>query len=486
MQILSVTAEIFPLVKTGGLADVAGSLPKALRAHGIHTRSFVPGYPGVMRALSDATPVAEFESLFGERAILIAARAHGLDLFVLDAPAFYDRQGALYVDRHGRDYADNWKRFAAFSLVASQIARGLVPNWRPHIIHAHDWHAAMSLLYLKYAGDDTIPRVLTVHNLAFQGQFPAHYFPELGLPAEAYSIDGVEYYGDIGFLKGGLQAADAITVVSPTYAREIMSPAFGMGLEGVMNERHADVVGIVNGIDLEVWDPSSDPCIEHHYSARVPLRRLPNRQVLLRHFGLPDTCGPIFASVNRLTWQKGMDLLAATAGEIVKNGGTLIIHGQGEEKLEAAFMDLMRHFPQNISVSIGYDEHLAHRIHAGADAMLVPSRFEPCGLTQLYALRYGCVPVVARTGGLSETIIDANDAALHAHVATGIQFAPIDEDGLRHALRRTFRLYRLRRVWEGLRRQGMKTDCSWHRSAARYADLYSELLNPDMRLVGSA
>lgn len=256
MQILSVTAEIFPLVKTGGLADVAGSLPKALRAHGIHTRSFVPGYPGVMRALSDATPVAEFESLFGERATLIAARAHGLDLFVLDAPAFYDRQGALYVDRHGRDYADNWKRFAAFSLVASQIARGLVPNWRPHIIHAHDWHAAMSLLYLKYAGDDTIPRVLTVHNLAFQGQFPAHYFPELGLPAEAYSIDGVEYYGDIGFLKGGLQAADAITVVSPTYAREIMSPAFGMGLEGVMNERHADVVGIVNGIDLEVWDPS--------------------------------------------------------------------------------------------------------------------------------------------------------------------------------------------------------------------------------------
>jgi starch synthase len=218
----------------------------------------------------------------------------------------------------------------------------------------------------------------------------------------------------------------------------------------------------------------------------VPLRRLPNRQVLLRHFGLPDTCGPVFASVNRLTWQKGMDMLAATAGEIVKNGGTLIIHGQGEEKLEAAFMDLMRRYPQHISVSIGYDEQLAHRIHAGADAMLVPSRFEPCGLTQLYALRYGCVPVVARTGGLSETIIDANDAALHAHVATGIQFAPIDEDGLRHALRRTFRLYRLRRVWEGLRRQGMKTDCSWHRSAARYAELYSELLNPDMRLVGSA
>lgn len=486
MQILSVTAEIFPLAKTGGLADVAGSLPKALQAHGIHTRSFVPGYPGVVGALSEASAITEFDNLFGERATLLAGRARGLDLFVLDAPGFYDRQGPLYADRHGREYADNWKRFAALSLVASQIARGLVPNWRPDVIHAHDWHAAMSLLYLKYAGDDTVPRVLTVHNLAFQGQFPAYYFPELGLPAEAYSIDGVEYYGDIGFLKGGLQAADAITVVSPTYAREIMSPAFGMGLEGVMNERHVDVVGIVNGIDLEVWDPSSDPYIEHHFSTRVPLRRLPNRQVLLQHFGLPNTCGPIFASVNRLTWQKGMDLLAATADEIVWNGGTLIVHGQGDEALEAAFMDLMRRFPQNVGVSIGYDERLAHRIHAGADAMLVPSRFEPCGLTQLYALRYGCVPIVARTGGLSETIIDANDAALHAHVATGIQFSPIDKQGLRLALRRALRLYRLRRVWEGLRRQGMKTDCSWHRSAARYAELYSELLNPDMRLVRSA
>lgn len=254
MQILSVTAEIFPLAKTGGLADVAGSLPKALQAHGIHTRSFVPGYPGVVRALSEASAITEFDNLFGERATLLAGRAQGLDLFVLDAPGFYNRQGPLYTDTHGREYADNWKRFAAFSLVGSQIARGLVTNWRPDVIHAHDWHAAMSLLYLKYAGDDSVPRVLTVHNLAFQGQFPAYYFPELGLPAEAYSIDGVEYYGDIGFLKGGLQAADAITVVSPTYAREVMSPAFGMGLEGVMNERHVDVVGIVNGIDLEVWD----------------------------------------------------------------------------------------------------------------------------------------------------------------------------------------------------------------------------------------
>ncbi len=486
MNILSVTAEIFPLVKTGGLADVAGSLPKALKAHGIHTRSLVPGYPGVLRGLDEASQITDYDCLFGERATLLAGRADGLELFVLDAPAFFDRPGAPYADKYGHEYADNWKRFAALSCVASQIARGLLPNWQPDVIHAHDWHSALSLVYLKYSGDNGVPRVLTVHNLAFQGQFPAHCFPELGLPNEAYSIDGLEYYGDVGYLKGGLQAADAITVVSPTYAREIMSPAFGMGLEGVMNARHADVIGIVNGIDTEVWDPSSDCNIENHYSARTPLRRLPNRQALLNLFGLQNVCGPVFASVNRLTWQKGMDLLAEVADEIVRGGGALVVIGQGDPEIERAFLELSRRFPQRIGVKIGYDERLAHKIHAGADAMLVPSRFEPCGLTQLYALRYGCVPVVARTGGLSETIIDANDAALHAHVATGIQFSPIDAHELRHALRRTFKLYRRRREWEGLRRQGMKTDCSWHRSAARYAELYGELLSPDIRLAGSA
>ncbi|MCA1444217.1 glycogen synthase GlgA [Ensifer sp. IC4062] len=484
MNILSVTAEIFPLVKTGGLADVAGSLPKALTAHGIHTRSLIPGYPSVMRALTRASPVTQYDCLFGERATLVAGQTDGLDLLVLDAPGFFDRQGGPYTDDHGNDYPDNWKRFAAFSFVAAQVAEHGVPDWRPDIIHAHDWHPALSLVYLKFSSHVEIPRILTVHNLAFQGQFPAGRFTELGLPDEAYSIEGLEYYGDLGYLKGGLQAADVITVVSPTYAREIMSPTFGMGLEGVMNARHDDVIGIVNGIDMEVWDPSSDPYIENHFSTRAPLRRLPNRQKLLDRFGLPDTAGPVFATVNRLTWQKGMDLLASVVDEIVKGGGKLIVHGQGDAAIEDAFIEAARRFPHSVSVEIGYDEPLAHQIHAGADAMLVPSRFEPCGLTQLYALRYGCVPIVARTGGLSETIIDANDAALHAQVATGIQFAPVDANGLRLALRRAFRLFRRRRVWENLRRQGMRTDCSWHRSAAQYAELYGAMLTPDIRLAG--
>ncbi|WEX73832.1 glycogen synthase GlgA [Sinorhizobium numidicum] len=484
MNILSVAAEIYPLVKTGGLADVTGSLPKALKSYGIQTHSIVPGYPGVMEALGETSPIARYDSLFGEPATIVAGQAAGLDLFVLDAPGFFNRPGGPYTDGHGHDFPDNWKRFAAFAFAASQIAHGLIPNWRPDIIHAHDWHSALSLVYLKFSSRPAIPRILTVHNLAFQGQFAAHHFSELGLPDEAYSIDGVEYYGDIGYLKGGLQAADVITVVSPTYAREIMTPAFGMGLEGLMNARHDDIVGIVNGIDMEVWDPSTDPHIDHHYSARTPMRRLLNRCALLDLVGLPNTSGPVFASVNRLTWQKGMDLLAGTADEIVAGGGKLIVLGQGEPDIEHAFMEVARRFPQSVAVKIGYDEPLAHRIHAGADAMLVPSRFEPCGLTQLYALRYGCVPIVARTGGLSETIIDANEAALHAHAATGIQFSPGDASGLRHALRRAFKLFRRHRVWERLRRQGMKTDCSWHRSAATYAELYEEVLATDIRLAG--
>lgn len=318
MNILSVTAEIFPLVKTGGLADVAGSLPKALAAHGIHTRSLVPGYPSVMRALTGASPIKQYDRLFGEPATLVAGQTDGLDLLVLDAPGFFEREGGPYTDNHGKDYPDNWKRFAAFSFVAAQVAEHGVGDWRPDIIHAHDWHPALSLVYLKFSPNAGIPRVLTVHNLAFQGQFPAVRFTELGLPDGAYSIEGLEYYGDLGYLKGGLQAADAITVVSPTYAREIMSPTFGMGLEGVMNARHDDVTGIVNGIDTEVWNPSSDPNIEHHFSTRAPLRRMPNRQKLLDRFGLSNTSGPVFAAVNRLTWQKGMDLLAGVVDEIVK------------------------------------------------------------------------------------------------------------------------------------------------------------------------
>ncbi|NRP21859.1 Glycogen synthase 1 [Ensifer adhaerens] len=478
MNILAVTAEIFPLVKTGGLADVAGSLPKALAAFGVRVRTLVPGYPTILRALPEASVVRKYDDLFGERAKLLSAQFDGLELLILDAPAFFDRTGGPYLDVHGKDYADNWKRFAALSAVGSDIGENGVAGWRPCIVHAHDWHSALSLVYLKYGRQPDIPRVLTVHNLAFQGQFPACHFARLGLPDEAYA-EVLEYYGELGYLKAGVMSAHTITVVSPTYAREVMSPEGGMGLDGVMNARHDDVVGIVNGIDLDVWDPSRDPHINYPFSSRTPLKRLGNRKDLLDHFDLADRNGPVFASVNRLTWQKGMDLLADVVDEFATRGGMLVVHGQGDPAIERKFINAAQRYPDHVSVRIGYDERLAHLIHAGSDAMLVPSRFEPCGLTQLYAMRYGCVPIVARTGGLSETIIDANDAAVHAQAATGIQFLPIDHAGLRHALRRAFKLYRRHRSWDRLRRQAMKADSSWERSASQYCQLYSRLLSKE-------
>ena len=266
MDILAVSAELFPLVKTGGLADVAASLPKALEAFNIRVRTLVPGYPEVLDALADRTVVRSYNDLFGVAATLLSGKACGLELLVLDAPDFFDRTGNPYMDQEGRNYDDNWKRFAAFSRVACDIAQGAVVDWKPDIVHTHDWHSALSLVYLKYSNAAHVPRVITIHNLAFQGQFPARHFAELGLPEEAYSVDCLEYYGDMGYLKAGLMTAHLITVVSPTYAREIMSPAGGMGLEGVLIARHDDVVGIVNGIDMEVWDPSSDPYLDHCYS----------------------------------------------------------------------------------------------------------------------------------------------------------------------------------------------------------------------------
>ncbi len=486
MRILSVTAEMYPFVKTGGLADVAGSLLKALEKFGVRARTIIPGYPSVFDAIKQATVVGSYANLFGTPARLLLARALGFDLLVVDAPAFFDRPGRPYHATDGMDHDDNWRRFAALSWVAADIAQRGIGDWRPSLVHAHDWHAALSLVYLRYGARPDIPRLLTLHNIAFQGRFPARCFGELGLPDDAYEVDCLEYYGDLNYLKAGILSADAISVVSPTYAREILSPQGGMGLEGVLNARVEDITGIINGIDMDVWNPVTDPYIEHHYSARSLQRRAGNRKNLLKKFGLEPRHGPVFSSVNRLTWQKGMDILADVVGDIVGRGGTLIVLGEGDAAIEQRFREIAKEYPRSVAVEIGYDESLAHQIHAGADAMLVPSRFEPCGLTQLYALHYGCIPIVSRTGGLSETIIDANDAALHARAATGIQFSPVEPVELRHALHRAFRIYRRERLWGQLCRQAMKTDCSWARSAAQYAELYGRLIDGRHHLQASA
>ncbi|MBX3568944.1 MAG: glycogen synthase GlgA [Rhizobiaceae bacterium] len=476
MQVLAVTPEIYPLIKTGGLADVTGALPLALGQRGVATRTLIPGYPVVMAKFKKKKAATQYSSLQGGKASVHAVKIDGLDLLVLDAPHLFDRPGGPYVDAGGKDWPDNWRRFAALSQVGADIASGALAGFVPDIVHVHDWQAALTLAYMRYGAAVGVPSVITVHNLAFQGQFGASIFAELGLPPQAMALDGVEYYGGVGYLKAGLQAAWAITTVSPTYAQEIRSPQFGMGLDGLINSRSTDLFGIVNGIDPEIWNPVSDPYLVGKYAPTAPKSREPNKRAVEQRFGLGRDKGPIVCVISRLTWQKGIDILAGVVDEVVGAGARLAVLGSGDPGLEGALHAAAARHPGRVGVVVGYDEALSHVMQGGCDAILIPSRFEPCGLTQLYGLRYGCVPLVARTGGLADTVIDANEAAVAAGVATGILFAPESGPALVQAVRRMMTLYADRSAWAAMQKQGMKSDVSWDRSAVKYADLYKTLL----------
>jgi starch synthase len=476
LKVLSVASEVYPLIKTGGLADVAGALPGALAAHEIDMRTLAPGYPKVLAALEGGKSVYSFPSLYGGPSEIIAARAGDLSLLVLKAPHLFERGGGPYGDDTGKDWPDNWMRFAALSRAAATIAEIGAGGFKPDIVHVHDWQAALTAAFLKYGPASATPSVITVHNLAFQGQYAADIFPALGLPAAAFSVEGVEYYGGVGFLKAGLQCSWAITTVSPTYAQEIRTPEFGMGLNGLINARQAQVHGIVNGIDTDVWNPETDKSIPKAYSAKKMTDREANRKALAKRFKLTAGDGPVFIVISRLTYQKGLDVLAASIDQLVTMGGRLAVLGTGDAVIEGAIVAAAGRHPGKVGVVIGYDEGLSHLMQAGGDAILIPSRFEPCGLTQLYGLRYGCVPVVARTGGLADTVIDANDAALSMGVATGVQFAPVDYGPMQDAIRRTIALFKDKTAWAQMQQAGMRADVSWARSAARYASLYKSLL----------
>jgi starch synthase len=475
MEVLSVTSEVYPLVKTGGLADVAGALPLALAGQGIHVRTLVPGYPAVRSQLKKKKPLHQYTDLHGGKASIVSVQGAGLDLFILDAPHLFDRAGGPYGDITGADWPDNARRFAALSRAGADIAAGAVAGYAPDLVHAHDWQAAMALAYIRYATAPTLPTVMTVHNLAFQGHFPASVFPLLGLPQQAMALDGVEYYGGIGFLKAGLQAASAITTVSPTYAQEIRTAEFGMGLDGLLNLRAGDLHGIVNGIDTDVWNPATDTHLAEPYSARSLKGRKANKRAIEDRLSLDHDDSPILCVVSRLTWQKGMDILVAALDALAGMGVRLAVLGSGDQALEGAFLAGAARHRGRIGVVIGYDEGLSHLMQGGCDAIVIPSRFEPCGLTQLYGLRYGCVPIVARTGGLADTIVDANEAAVSAAVATGFQFAPANADAFLHAVHRALTIYEAPASWKSLQLQGMKADVSWEKSAAKYAELYQKL-----------
>ncbi len=482
LSVLSVAAEAVPLVKTGGLADVVGALPAALAPHDAVLTTFLPGYPAVMKALGKGKELHRYESLLGQPARLVAGKLGDQPLVVLDAPGYFARDGGPYSDPAGRDWGDNWHRFAAFGRAAADLAGGLVKGRRFDIVHAHDWQAAMTLAYMRFApvkGSKMVPGVMTIHNMAFQGYYPAAVFKDLALPRTAWSVEGVESYGGVGFLKAGMEAANAITTVSPTYAREIRDAEFGMGLEGIVQSRGDRVHGIVNGIDTREWNPSLDPHLAGNYGVRTLGRKLANKRALESEFGLETNDGPLFVVVSRLTWQKGMDVLVEVLDHLAGIGGRLALLGSGDAAIVAGLQAAAARHPGKIAVRIGYDEALSHRMQGGGDAILIPSRFEPCGLTQLYGLAYGCVPVVARTGGLADTVIDANLAALEASAATGVQFGGVSYSALRGAIDRTMQLWHDRARWRQIQRNGMNADFSWTQSGKAYARLYRQLLEAD-------
>jgi starch synthase len=477
LNVLSVASEVFPLVKTGGLADVIGALPAALAEQAITVRTLVPGYPAVTGAIEDVQTVHNASDWFGGAARLLAGQAAGLDLLVLDAPHLYARQGNPYLGPDGRDWPDNAIRFAALSRMAADICGGVLQGYTPDVLHAHDWQTGLAPAYLHYRGGARPGTVMTVHNLAFPGKAASGLLGDLALPPQSYAIDGVEFHHTISLLKAGLQFADRLTTVSPTYAAEICTPDAGMGFDGLLRARANVLSGILNGIDTEVWDPAADTWLAAPYDRTTLARRAANKTVLQARLGLDqDAAALLFGVVSRLTWQKGADLILASLPELRALGAQLALIGTGEPAIETGFRTAVAQAPGRIGCVIGYDEALAHLVQAGADALLVPSRFEPCGLTQLCALHYGAIPVVSRVGGLADTVIDANVAALAAGVATGVQFAPANPGMLEMALRRTVALYREPSTWHTLQENGMATEVSWRGPARHYAALYRELV----------
>lgn len=471
MKVLSVTSECAPLIKTGGLADVAGALPAALAAQGVAMRTLLPGYPGVMAALRSPKVLADLPGLYGGDARVLGAKAGGLDLLVLDAPHLFARNGNPYLGPDGRDWPDNPERFAALSWAAMVVARdGLSDGWVPALVHGHDWQAGLAPYFLRKHAPGT-KSVLSIHNIAFQGLAPPWRLNSMRIDADDFHPGLSEYYGQISMLKTGLISADRLTTVSPTYARELLTPEFGMGLQGVLRERRADLTGILNGIDLTAWNPTDDPAITP-YSA--PTGKTPNRDALMKEFGLPDGAGPVCIVISRLTEQKGLDLLLEALPALINRGGRLALLGSGQPELESAWRQASETYP-NVSVRLGYDEPLSHRMMAGGDAILIPSRFEPCGLTQLYGLRYGTLPLVALTGGLADTVIDASDAGLKAGVATGLTVHPLTADSLRDGLARLCDLFVQPKVWTRMQANAMRHPVGWESSGAAYAALYQEI-----------
>jgi len=472
MKILFVSPEGLPFSKTGGLADVVEALPKALAAMGHDVAVILPRYRGTkVSTVVVPSLTIPLGDVLRFPAIADGSVLNGVRYFFVDDPEYFDRDG--YYTVKGTDYPDNGERFALFSKAAIEIAKHI---WRPDVMHCHDWQSALvpTLLRTIYAGDPVlrgIPVVFTVHNLGYHGDFDRGVLQRIGLPASLFHIDALEFYGRINLLKGGLMFADWVTTVSRRYAQEIMTPEYGHGLDGVLRVRAARVVGIVNGVDYSAWNPENDDFIAAKYSARDLSAKAVCKKALLREFKLPEASAgrALLGIVARFTDQKGFDLIAEVAADLLREDVSIAALGTGEPKYEALFRKLAMKFPEKVGVRIGYDNALAHRIEAGADMFLMPSRYEPCGLNQIYSLRYGTVPVVRATGGLDDTVEQFEPSTGQG---TGFKFDEYTGKALLAAVRAAVQAYKDRAAWRKLQLNGMAKDFSWKTSAAEYARLY--------------
>jgi starch synthase len=481
MRVLFATSEVAPIIKTGGLADVSAALPAALHEMGVDIRVLLPGYPQVLKALPKLKLAADFSGLatstlanFPPSRLLRGKLPSGVPLYVLDCPEMYLRGGGAYQDENGIDWADNAQRFGLFSKIAALLGSADNPlSWKPQILHCNDWQAGLAPAYLHYAKSPA-HTLMTIHNLAFQGNFPSDVLPELGLPWACYQPEGVEFYGNLSFLKAGLYYADHITTVSPSYAQEIQTAELGFGMQGLLAHRNKQLSGILNGIDTTEWNPAEDPYLAHTYDAEHLSGKAANKRELQKRLGLHiDAKIPVFGLVSRFAHQKGLDVVLEAALKLIALPAQLVLLGSGDVEMQRAALDLAHHHSGKLAVYVGFDEGLAHLVEAGADVFLMPSRFEPCGLNQMYSQRYGTPPLVHATGGLIDTVVDCSEASLANDSASGFVFEQMDAASLLAAARRAVAAYKDKKIWKTLQLNCMAKDFSWNGSAQAYFEIYA-------------
>ena len=483
LKILYVTSEAHPLVKTGGLADVSGSLPAALNKLGHDIRILIPGYREVFNQLSleDVLKGASLYTPGGAVRLLQGAMPHcETPIYVVDHAGLYQRDGGPYLDTSGDEWTDNAIRFATLSRVASILGEETSPlEWQPDIIHCNDWQTGPAMAYLKYSSCPRAKTLITIHNIAYQGIYDMDLASEIWLPPESLDLDGAEFHGHISFLKAGLAFANYVTTVSTTYAREIQGVEHGCGMEGILRQRSDRLQGILNGINTGVWNPETDPYLAKNYNVDSVAGKAVNKKALQKEMGLDvDSDAMLFGVVSRLAYQKGLDLLAGIIPQMIKDGMQICLLGTGDHELEAKFSTLSTHqYKGRFASHIGYHEDLAHRIEAGSDAFIMPSRYEPCGLNQMYSLAYGTPPIVRRTGGLADSVIDAGVIGRCKARATGFIFDDATQEEMLQCIQRAATFFEDKEVWSKIIHNGMSRDFSWAASAKKYVKLYRRILS---------